>query len=459
MPAIGQATVKVARGFVDRLNGIFGYQTSRNGSGLVRPATSGNPIVLQFSMSSELQNRLRIELDRLTTLDDIDRMLEEDCFLSGNIDRLMALVANYEPRITFDGVRSADADKATEAFLKDRIDYVGLRTDYLWRMVMWGDLFLQKELTLDPALSRDLSSNGNSSIVDQLVKGRGVGFISNVLDLPAHTMFRNSNSQDRFSETSRAFTQVPEGAARFGNPRNATGAIDLPFYSIEHARWTARRQRLSRYGRPALKSLRAQYNKVEVSKFDMLLARHTASTQILAFYLNREVGEGQKPGEGITAKDLEEFYEKTLKPKRGEFTEITPGTNFVLPGQHKLEAVGTAGQFSTSVPEDLYLQIELLMQGLYCHPRLFGYQHGSATSGDALKVMLWMADQYGDEIRRQEWRQILRPLILWNLWLNGIFTANPSVEWVPKRPPIQLAEAKAKAGGQEPAANGGGDNA
>jgi hypothetical protein len=191
----------------------------------------------------------------------------------------------------------------------------------------------------------------------------------------------------------------------------------------------------------------------------MLLARHTASTQILAFYLNRKVGEGQKPGEGVSAKDLEEFYEKTLKPKRGEFTEITPGTNFVLPGQHELEAVGTAGQFSTSVPEDLYLQIELLMQGLYCHPRLFGYQHGSAMSGDALKVMLWMSDQYGDEIRRQEWRQILRPLILWNLWLNGIFTANPSVQWVPKRPPIQLAEAKAKAGGQQPAADGGGDNA
>jgi hypothetical protein len=73
--------------------------------------------------------------------------------------------------------------------------------------------------------------------------------------------------------------------------------------------------------------------------------------------------------------------------------------------------------------------------------------------------MLWMSDQYGDEIRRQEWRQILRPLILWNLWLNGIFTANPSVQWVPKRPPIQLAEAKAKAGGQQPAADGGGDNA
>jgi hypothetical protein len=463
MPAIARTTTTLARGFVDRLNGIFGFQTGGNGDGKTLPAQSGNPIALMFSMAAELQNRIRIELDRLTTLKDINQMLEEDGFLSGNADKFIALVANYEPRVTFTGTRAAHADQVTAALLHDRLDYLGLRTDYLWRFIMWGDLFLQKELSIDPQLQFDLSRNGGSSLVDQIVRGRQIGTLANVLDLPAHTMFRNSNNQDRFERLSVAFTQVPEAAALWGRPEYAASAINFPLYAVEHARWSHRRQRLTRYGRPALKSVRAQYNKVDVSKFDMLLARHTHSTQLLIFYLNQNVATGSAPGDGITEKDLEAFYESVLRPKKGEFTEISPDTNFILPGQHKVEAVGSAGQFSTSVPEDLYLQIEVMCQGLYAHPRLFGYHHGSATQGRALEAMLWTADQFGDEIRRQEWRQILRPLILWNLWLNGNFTANPDVEWVPRRPPITIAEAKAKGGARPspktPGAGGGGGGA
>lgn len=457
MPAIARRTSQMAATFVDRLNGLFGYQTGRPaGGGRSLPSQLGNQIALMFSFGNELMKRLKIEMDRLTTLDDVNRMLEEDVFVAGNLDKFIALVTNYEPTITFQGVRSAEAARVTDGLLMDRLDYASLRGDWIWRLISWGDLFLQRELIVDPAIDSDLTKDADK-LAMEIAKGRPIGFVAGVLDLPAHSMFRNSNSQDRFSSPRAAFTQVPEGAARFSQPQNAPGALDFPLYSIDHARWGRGRQRDPRYGRSALKSLRAQYNKLEVSKFDLLIARHTQSTQKLVFYLNHNVAEGNAPGAEITPEQLQDFYDTVLKPKRGEYTELGPDTNFVLPGQHHVEAVGTAGQFSMSVPEDLYLGLEIEMQGFFCHPRLFGYQHGSAVSGDALKVMLWMADQFGDEIRRQEWRQILRPLVQWNLWMNGIFTATPSVDWVPRRPPITLAEAEAK-GRSEPSPEAGTGN-
>jgi len=455
MPAIAKRTTELASRFVDRLNGLLGYPVVRPGNGRSLPARLGNEIALLFSFGEELMKRIKIEFDRLTALDDINRMLEEDGFVAGNIDKFIALVTNYQPRITFTGLRSAEAEAATSRLLDDRIDYAANRGDWLWRLVCWGDLFLQREVLVDPAIAADLAA-GTDALAGELARGRAIGMVGSVLDLPAHSMFRNSNSQDRFAETRRAFTQIPEGAAHLSRPQESPGAVDFPLYSIEHARLGRGRQRDPRYGRSVLKSLRAQYNKIEVSKFDLLIARHTHSTQKLVFYLNSNVAEGQAPGAGITEDHLRTFYETVLKPKRGEFTELSPDTNFVMPGQHQVEAVGTAGQFSMSVPEDIYLFVEIEMQGLLVHPRLFGYQHGSATSGDALKVMLWMADQFGDELRAQEWRQILRPLVLWNLWMHGIFTATPSVAWVPRRPPIQIAEAAAKASSAPAPAGGNG---
>jgi len=444
VPAISRRTVDLVSRFVDRINGLFGYQTDdKDATGRKVPAKSGHEIAIMFSMASGLYDRIKTEMDRLITLDDINRMVEEDAFVAGTLEKFIALVTNYEPRVTFTGIRMKEAQEATDRLLFDRLDYLGMRSDALWRLVCWGDLFWQRELIVDPAVAGDLSSKGSQALVEQVIKGRPIGFVAGILDLPAHAMFRNSDTRDRFPDPAIAFTQVPEGVGRYMDARTAPGAVNLPLYAIEHARWAPRRQRQSRYGRPALKSLRGQYNKLEVGKFDLLLARHTSSTQKLAFYLNSNVPTGSAPGHGISEEDLAAFYDQVLKPKRGEFTEISPDTNFILPGQHRVEAVGSSGQFSMSVPEDLYLSLEVEMQGFFCHPRLFGYQHGSSTSGDALKVMLWMADIFGEEVRRQEWSQMLRPLVLWNLWLQGIFTATPVIEWAPRRVPIDLAQVAA----------------
>src|SRR5574337_509633 len=143
MPTIANTTRTVAQRFVDRLYGVFGVQTVPTTTSDTLPKQSGHPIALQFSVGGELYNRIRVELDRLRALDDVNRMLEEDGFLAGNIDKRFALVENYEPRIRFQGARSAAADKITQELLRDRLRYFGMRGDLLWRLVMWGDLFLQ----------------------------------------------------------------------------------------------------------------------------------------------------------------------------------------------------------------------------------------------------------------------------------------------------------------------------
>lgn len=362
-----------------------------------------------------LFDKIRVEQDRLSTLTDIRIMLDEAPYIDGVCNKFCLWATVDKPKITFSGGSEKRAEKITHELL-ERIEYYSRRGDYLYNG-LFLESFLKKQISVTDGV---MDRIGSATLAKEFAKGLSIGRIDDILGpIPAETMFRNSDKQDKFPNPTQAFYQVPE---EYNNPN--TPVSEKPYKDwfhqmmIIHPRWNHRRQKSHRYSRPALKPIRKAYNRTEVSAQDAVVQRHYAASRLLVMYLNRTVESGNTPG--ATTDEITTFLEDYVtKYPRGI---SRAGDFYVTSGANELKSVGDLN-ITLSKPADIFMHFDFMSVGLMLHPMLAGYMggEGGRVSGPLLEQLKKNLEVEVASVNTWENREQLLPIIYFELFLNGIF--------------------------------------
>jgi len=360
-----------------------------------------------------LFDKIKVEMDRLSTLTDIRIMLDEAPYIDGVCNKFILWATVDNPRITFSGGSEKKAEKITNNLL-ERIEYMLRRGDYLYNG-LFLEAFLKKQISFTAGIDQN-----PEKLIDEFRKGLPLGRIEDVLGpLQSETMFRNSNKQDLFDNPRQAFYQVPEPYNNPNIPVQQNVFKDW-FHQmlILHPRWNHRRQKSHRYSRPALKPVRKAYNRTELSATDAVVQRHLAASRLLVMYLKKNVEAGETPGVGQD--ELDKFVQDfVLKYPKG-FNKA--GTVYITSGEHEVASVGDLN-LTLSKPADIFMHFDFMSVGLMLHPVLAGFTggEGGRITGPLLEQLKKNLEIDVASVNSWEDREILLPLIYFELFLNGVF--------------------------------------
>ena len=362
-----------------------------------------------------IQEKLKVEMDRLSTLTDIRVMLDEAPYIDGVCNKFILWATVDRPKVIFQGGTEKRATKIVNEML-ERIEYFSRRPDFLYHG-LFLEAFLNKKVSLTEGISAPNSPI--DSVLSEYRRGMSLGKIEEILGpLPPETMFRNSDKQDKFEKPGQAFYQVPED---YNNPSNMMHKQNCEWFHqmfMLHPRWNHRRQKSHRYSRPALKPVRKAYNRTEMSATDAVVQRHLAASRLLVIYLKKNVEASDAPG--CTQDELTRFMEDFVMRYPTGFNK--PGTVYVTSGDHQVDSVGDLN-LTLSKPADIFMHFDFMSVGLMLHPVLAGFTggEGGRITGPLLEQLKKNLEVDVKAVNDWEDREILLPLIYFELFLNGIF--------------------------------------
>jgi len=370
-----------------------------------------------------LFDKIKVEMDRLTTLTDIRIMLEEAPYIDGVCNKFILWTTVGKPQLTFTGGSKIRAERIVNDML-DRISYHSRRGDYL-HAGLFLEAFLKKQLSFTTGVV-DAFSSDPKSLMREFRAGLALGQIDDILGpLPAETMFRNSDKQDLFPNPEQAFYQVPE---ELNNPNMPVQhkAVKEWFHNmfILHPRWNNRRQKSHRYSRPALKSVRKAYNRTEMSATDAVVQRHLAATRLLVMYLKRHVAGNDDVG--ASKDEVSSFIEDFVQRYPTGFNK--PGTVYITSGEHEVDSVGDLN-ITLSKPADIFMHFDFMSVGLMLHPVLAGFTggEGGRITGPLIEQLRGNLAMDIEAVNAWEDNEILLPLCYFELFLHGIFDVQIAV--------------------------------
>lgn len=384
----------------------------------VRGRTGGVAVVPDPAFAGLMQ-RMQIEFDRLTVLEDLRRMLDEASWVDGVCDHFCRWATATRPKLTFVGPYARRAERLTHD-LVDRIGYFRgtTRADYLY-----NGLFLEAFLKPEILFSGEFLGlwGQPERLLPEVLAGMPIGQIDGVLGpLPPETVFRNSDRQDRFPQPGRAFYQIPEPYNRSDPEANPQASrLREWFHEIEilHPRWNHRRKKSQRYSRSALFSARKAFNRAELSSTDMVVQRHLTASRLLVIYLKRHA---ETADIGASTEEIEEFAKDFLRRYPQGFNK--PGTVYVSSGADEVSSVADMN-FSLSKPADIYMHLELFFLSALMPPQLAGYSggEGSRAAGPLLDKLQQFLEVNVGFVNAWEMEEIFLPIAYLNLFLHGIF--------------------------------------
>jgi hypothetical protein len=363
-----------------------------------------------------LLEKLRVEIDRLITLSDIRVILDEAPYVEGVCNKFINWTKG-KPRFTFTGNSSKRAERVVNDML-ERTQYLARRGDYLYNG-LFLECFLKKQISFEEGVEDALTSSA-ARLGAEFMSGMPLGRVEDLLGpLPAETIFRNSDKQDKFRDPKKAFYQVPEP---FNNPN-----VPLPMQSFKeffhvmqiiHPRWNHRRQKSHRYSRPSLKPIRKAYNRTELSATDAVVQRHLAASRLLVIYLKKAVETGEAPG--CSQDDIDVFTNNFISHYPTGFNK--PGTVYITSGEHEVKSIGDMN-LTLSKPSDIFMHFEFMSIGLMLSPLLAGFMggEGGRVTGPLLEQLRNNLAMDIETVNGWEDMEILLPLCYFELFLNGIF--------------------------------------
>lgn len=374
-----------------------------------------------------INDKLKVETDRLATLTDIRIMLEQASYVDGPCDQFCRWATEGKINLNFNGGSEKRASRIVGDML-ERINYNIMRPDLLYNFIFL-ELFIKQQVEFsDDFIGLMALKSEPDKIVSEFQRGMTMGQISEILTPAPETMFRNSNYQDKFDNPMRAFYQVPE-VYNQQNTFAMTGQKQqfqewFHHLMILHPRWNFRRQKSQRYSRPALKSARKHFNRAEMSSTDAVIQRHLTASRLLVIYLKKNVENGETPG--ATVEEVESYAKEFIRKYPRGFNK--PGTVLIESGANEVESKGDLN-ITLSKPADIYMHLELLFLGFLFPTQLTGYSggEGGRVTGPLLEQLKKCLEVNIGAINLSEDRNILLPLINMELGLHGIFDTEVTV--------------------------------
>jgi hypothetical protein len=380
--------------------------------------------------------RTTLEMGRLKVLADMEAMLST--FMFGPANAYATWLASEMPSIRFDGGNAARAEGIAQDLLY-RIRYEKHRKQILFNAI-FKEEFLLLEIEWNPELQSYLAQwqqggeEGDKAIESfarAINEGAGMGSIAGIKHLPARFTFKWFDALDRPISTRKAFFQLEDpmlaGVAPFdGREAPPARARFIPYIAMIHPRFQNWMWDNVWYSRPAMLSMREQFNRVQLMLEDSALDSHYSMTPVLVFYINAM-------GKELGANDeqIKKFQQGILGERNEKWEQVvSAGSMVFLSGTDKVEMVNDGRLYSIR-GADLQLQLDLLMMNSPFPAALMGFGNGKGMpSGDALDQLKKQAEMAIREGATFEWEEILRPLIERELILNGV----AGVRMTPKYP-------------------------
>jgi hypothetical protein len=431
MPPLSLSATSRKLSFLDRIFGTTsdGDKVQKMISDVPKPDRSnGKGFITEFDdpRIQWVNDKLKVESDRLHCLADCRTMLDDGSYIYGPADQFCRWSTEGKLNFTFTGGSTVKAQRIVGDML-DRIGY----NDMMRQDLLFNAIFIESFIKQNVSFSDDFMNlvsgvmNPNR-VISEFQRGMIIGQIDELLLPPAETMFRNSNSQDKFDNPKQAFYQIPEPY----NQQNTYQMNQTPqqyqewFHNmfIIHPRWNHRRQKSQRYSRPALKSARKYFNRTELSSTDACIQRHLTATRLLVIYLSKFVETGEKPG--ATDAEIEAYAKDFVKKYPRGFNKA--GTVAIESGANEIDSVGDLN-ITLSKPTDIFMHLELLFMSCLFPPQLAGWKGDGRLDGnmlDQLKKILEVNIGSVNNFEDSEW---LLPLINFELALHGIFDTEVSI--------------------------------
>jgi len=281
---------------------------------------------------------------------------------------------------------SIDAPARRRRIIEDllkTVQYERYRSSWLYGMLAYGDLFLQK-------MYQESSKPGRFA------------FTSGLMKLPVTSMIRNTNERDEFYSRKEAFYQV-DHISSWPNPITK---IPFAYPKILHARTDHGKSEFFRYGRSIYHSCVRVWNMTVMEIEDAAIQRHQSTQSVLWHLVGRH--SEARPGEAA----IKQYSHRVAE----QFNERT--TQMFVDGATELEHIGGTKSVIGSV-DDLRLMLSILSLCLRYPLDLGSVGINNGSGGEELFRKEVVLKRTCENMLKREESEILRPLIDTELELAG----------------------------------------
>lgn len=333
------------------------------------------------SITSQLFNALNMALknqDRAEFIKSVEEMIDDFALAEKTLEKLCG-DATAKP-VTVDApVRRR---KVIEEFLSN-INYEHHRRSWLFNLMCYGDLFLQK------------------FYMPSAKSGR-IAYIEDVMNMPVTTMVRNTNERDEFYNLNEAFFQVPHITQwpTYGN------RIPFHYAKILHARNDWERSKFFRYGRSLWASAVRVYNMAVMSIEDSAIQRHQSTQNVLWHLIGRH--SDAKPGESV----INEYARRVQK----QYTSNT--VQMFIDGTTEIQQTGGTKSIIGTV-DDIRLVLSILAIALDYPLDLLSVGVTGDSGGEELFRKEVVLKRTVEQLIKRELDYILKPMVNDELYLAG----------------------------------------
>jgi hypothetical protein len=340
---------------------------------------AGSPTAIFDDKLSKMADALK-QMDRKKIFKLVDEMSEDGAVADKALEKLCEDASNNEVKI--------DAPPRRKNAIKElleRIEYQEKRSQYLYKMISSGDLFLQLEWAIPSSPLK-------------------LAYIEDIMLMPVDTMLRNTDDTDHFTSLSQAFAQVEDIA-------NGFMALNLewfPWIKIVHGRNDPHKSKFFGYGRSGWISGLRVFNIAMMLLEDSAIARHENSTAI------RKHQVGVNAQTRVNQSVINEYKSKFEQQMTNRTTDVYIG------GTNDFKYEGGTQNIMTNV-DDIMFAFSILSIAVDYPIDLLSGMIKKTASGEELFRKEIIVKRAVKSIIKKENEQILKPLIDRELLLSGSF--------------------------------------
>jgi hypothetical protein len=340
---------------------------------------AGSPTSIFDDKLSKMADALK-QMDRKKIFQLVSEMSEDGAVADKSLEKLCGDASNNEVKI--------DAAPRRKAMIKDMLERIGYqekRSQYLYKMVSDGDIFLQLEWARPSTKTK-------------------LAYIADIMLMPVDTMLRNVDDADRFTSPSQSFAQVEDIA-------NGFMALNLewfPWIKIVHGRNDPHKSKFFGYGRSGWISGLRVFNIAMMLLEDSAIMRHENSGAI------RKHRVGVNAQTRVDQSVINEYKSKFEQQMNNRTTDVFIG------GTNDFEYEGGTQNIMTNV-DDIMFAFSILSIAIDYPIDLLSGMIKKTASGEELFRKEIVVKRAVKSIIKKENEQILRPLIDRELLLSGSF--------------------------------------